>query len=125
MVKLFCNRCEAEIKDKYYTINFNVYEVNPKPEDYLTTCAANAYSASRDGVLAQLNSQKMYCNNCKEAIEKFINSELLDLPKPNPCSGCVYEDEDGSTVAIERCVCCNRVNGKARYDYYLCKNKVK
>jgi hypothetical protein len=79
MVKLFCNRCEAEIKDKYYTINFinfNVYEVNPRPEDYLATCAANTYSAaSRESILAQLNSQKMYCNNCKEAIEKFINNK--------------------------------------------------
>lgn len=78
MVKLFCNRCEAEINDKYYTISFTKYDVNPKSEDCLTACTANAYTAGRDGALAQLNSQKMYCNKCKEAIDHFIESRLLE-----------------------------------------------
>lgn len=74
MVKLHCDRCKKEIEDKYYTINFNSYDTNPQYA-YSTTCCATGYSTnSREGVLKMLNSQKMYCEHCKEEIEKFINN---------------------------------------------------
>ena len=77
MVKLFCNRCESEIKDKYYTISFYSYDVNPKPVDYYTSTASSTsdYFTNQISALAQLNSQKMYCIKCREAIEKFINNK--------------------------------------------------
>ena len=34
------------------------------------------------------------------------------------CSGCVYEDADGSTKDIGNCVCCSRMNEIAKHDYY-------
>ena len=34
------------------------------------------------------------------------------------CSGCVYEDADGSTEDIGNCVCCNRMVETAKNDYY-------
>lgn len=34
------------------------------------------------------------------------------------CSGCVYEDADGSTPAISNCVCCSRMVDFAKNDYY-------
>lgn len=34
------------------------------------------------------------------------------------CSGCVYEDADGSTVDISNCVGCSRNSELAKNDYY-------
>lgn len=74
MVKIFCDKCGEEIKDKYYTVNFYNYDVNPK-NDLTSYCTASASSNSRDGMLTMLNSQKMYCAKCKHDIEKFINND--------------------------------------------------
>ena len=46
-----------------------------------------------------------------ELIEGFANLE-------KSCSGCVYEDADGSTAAISNCVCCSRNVDFAKNDYY-------
>lgn len=74
MIKIHCDRCGKEIKNKYYTINFNSYDADPQ-YDYNTTCYATGYSTnSREGVLKMLNSQKMYCEDCKKEIEKFISN---------------------------------------------------
>ena len=44
MVKIHCDKCGAEIKDKYYTINIYEHDTNPK-YDYCTTAdCANSYS---------------------------------------------------------------------------------
>jgi hypothetical protein len=80
MVKLFCNRCEAEIKDKYYTISFYRYDANQNPVDYYndntsTSAIITNLTTNRIGALALLNSQETYCIKCKEAIEKFINNK--------------------------------------------------
>ena len=77
MVKLFCNRCESEIKDKYYTINFCSYAVNQEPEYYIDSASSSAYqlTTNRISALALLKSQTIYCTKCKEAIEKFINNK--------------------------------------------------
>ena len=72
MVKLYCDKCEKEITDKYYTINFWEYETNAKNNPYISV--ANATSAyCRESALEMLNSQKMYCEDCKHKIENFIN----------------------------------------------------
>lgn len=34
------------------------------------------------------------------------------------CSGCVYENEDGSTEAVSNCVCCSRQVDFAKHDNY-------
>lgn len=50
-----------------------------------------------------------------------LEESHIYIEKPetnNNCSGCVYEDADGSTVAISNCVCCSRVNDFAKNDYY-------
>ena len=74
MVKLHCDRCGEQIKDKYYTINIYSYDVDPKYDCSTIADCAYAYSNSRDGMLRMLNSQKMYCKDCVNKIEKFIGS---------------------------------------------------
>jgi hypothetical protein len=70
MVKLHCDRCGEEIKDKYYTINCWEYDTHPKSRD---CCMAEAYSSySRESALEMLNSQKMYCIKCRNEFENFI-----------------------------------------------------
>lgn len=74
MVRIHCDRCGEEIKDKYYTINFWEYEIYPNSVDY---CKADACSTSysRESALAMLNSQKMYCKKCRNEFENFMNSK--------------------------------------------------
>lgn len=71
MVKLCCDRCGKEIEALYYTISFWPYYTNPKYNEYdcATACAS---SYTRESALQVLNSQKMYCCECKEEIEKFM-----------------------------------------------------
>ena len=74
MVKLCCDRCGEEIKDKYYTINIYGYDTNPKYEYYATADCMTACSNSREDILRTLNTTKMYCNDCIDKIESFINN---------------------------------------------------
>lgn len=71
MVKIHCDRCGAEIKDKYYTVNIYSHDTHPK-YDYCAT-ADCACSSSRDDILRTLNATKMYCMDCKNKIEAFVN----------------------------------------------------
>jgi hypothetical protein len=79
MVKLHCDRCGEEIKNRYYTINFNSFDVDLKDStDSTIDCSLSSaitYSNARNSVLKMLNSQKMYCEHCRSEIEKFINSK--------------------------------------------------
>ena len=60
------------------------------------------------------------CQSCmregywKSALEIIEHNKQVD----NSCSGCVYEDADGSTGAISNCVCCSRKVDFAKNDYY-------
>ena len=70
MVKIHCDRCGAEIKDRYYTVNIYGHDTNPKYDYYAT--ADCACSNSREDILRTLNATKMYCKDCKDKIEAFI-----------------------------------------------------
>ena len=50
----------------------------------------------------------------------YEDTPACDKFKPikNGCTGCVYEDADGSTSAISNCVCCSRNVDYAKNDYY-------
>lgn len=73
MVKIHCDRCGEEIKDKYYTVNIYEYDTNPQPS--MTTVYASAIcSSARDEILRTLNATKMYCQDCRDKIEAFINN---------------------------------------------------
>lgn len=74
MVKIHCDRCGEEIKDKYYTINFWEYETYPKSSSY-TMAEACSSAYSRESALEMLNSQKMYCKKCRNEFENFMNSK--------------------------------------------------
>lgn len=75
MVKLHCDRCGKEIKNEYYTIGFYRYDTSPVCDTYDYATASCAASYTRDSALQVLNAQKMYCDKCKNEIEKFINME--------------------------------------------------
>lgn len=72
MVKLFCNRCKEEIIGQYFTIDFKEYDTEPEPLEKVTGYVNSGYANSRSGMLALLNSQEMFCTECKAQIENFI-----------------------------------------------------
>lgn len=74
MVKIHCDRCGKEIKDKYYTINMNEYDVNPKYNYNVTGYVSVCSNSQREGILVTLNNTKMYCDECKDKIKAFINN---------------------------------------------------
>lgn len=72
MVKIHCDRCGAEIKDRYYTVHINSYDTNPK-YDYCGTADCEC-SYSREDILRTLHATKMHCKDCRDKIEAFINN---------------------------------------------------
>lgn len=71
MVKICCDKCGSEIKDKYYAVNIYEYDTHPRYEYYATADCAS--SNSREDILRTLNATKMYCKDCRDKIEAFIN----------------------------------------------------
>ena len=70
---------------------------------------------------------KMWASNCRGLRSKIVlvddhSSPLKEIEHnnqvDNPCSGCVYEDADGSTEDIGNCVCCSRTVDDVKNDYY-------
>lgn len=74
MVKIHCDKCGKEIKDRYYTINIYGYDTNPQYADFTTADCASAYSNTREGMLKMLNNTKMYCKNCVNKVEGYLQS---------------------------------------------------
>lgn len=73
MVKLHCDKCGAEIKDKYYTIYIGEVEVIPSKRDYnLSDCADAIAAAYNQSPFEKLNSTAMYCKNCKNKVEAYL-----------------------------------------------------
>lgn len=76
MVKIHCDRCDKEIVgEHYYTINIYKEDINPKHTftDY-AEALSNVASSLQEGMIAKLNAQKMYCEECKHEIDKFIGN---------------------------------------------------
>lgn len=85
MVKIHCDRCGAEIKEKhYYTIVVGKAELNPKYEYNLETfgAASSAHISVHtpyQSPFEQLNSQKMYCKQCADDVIYTVNHYTKDL----------------------------------------------
>lgn len=77
MVKLHCDRCGKEIVgEHYYTIS--IYKENINPKRTFTDCAdalSSMASSWQDNLLSKLKAQKMYCEDCKDEIDKFISNK--------------------------------------------------
>lgn len=69
MVKLFCDRCGAEIVDKYYTFSFVENRLFGEEEkaSYSTT-----YSHTKKTAYKELCSEPMYCSSCKDKTLIFL-----------------------------------------------------
>lgn len=69
MVKLFCDRCGAEIVDRYYTFSFMENSLLGEEEkaSYSTT-----YSHTKKTAYKELCSVPMYCSNCKDRTLDFL-----------------------------------------------------
>lgn len=73
MIKIYCDRCEKELKEEYNLIN--IYKESTNRVVTLSDCAnalSNAVYNMREDALKILNSKKMYCDECIEEIKKFI-----------------------------------------------------
>ena len=76
MVKIHCDRCGKEIKEEYYyAINIGKVDLNPQYDInvFASAMSAAAYTPEKSP-FEKLSSQKMYCEECKDEIEYFINN---------------------------------------------------
>lgn len=76
MVKLHCDRCGKEIVGKHYH-TINIYKEDIYPKRTITDYAealSNVASSLQENYLAKLNSYKMYCDECIDDIQYFINN---------------------------------------------------
>ena len=67
MLKRICDRCKKEIKGNYWTIN--IYEKEDTTMRLTTEGAANNI---QHNMRKMFNSEKEYCKECIEEIEKVI-----------------------------------------------------
>lgn len=89
------------------------------------------FVASDDGVT--LKMERDTCEECNglgyiehvifsveeaNAILKHCGLTTEEEMNTSNCSGCVYEDSDGSTTAVSNCVCCSRNVHFAKNDNY-------
>jgi hypothetical protein len=72
---------------------------------------------------SKIDPQNCYMVNPTEGTHKDGWMDISPYDYNKDCSGCVYEDADGSTTAISNCVCCSRNVDFAKNDYYK-KKKV-
>ena len=74
MIKICCDKCGREIKDRYYTVLIGEHDTNPQ-NDYFniaSTACSTSSSRTREDILKVLNSTKMYCKDCRDNIVAFI-----------------------------------------------------
>lgn len=87
MVSICCDRCGKTIRETYYTIHINSCSTRPQSVNSISalgealSSATSTYSYinTQSDTLQLLNSQPMYCEDCKKAIEKFISTYEGDL----------------------------------------------
>lgn len=80
MIKIHCDRCGEEIKDiNYYTIN--IYKESTEPTYSVIDCSNISCGTPKINLLAQLNSKKMYCKECKDDIEYYIDNRETEEDK--------------------------------------------
>ena len=73
MVKLFCDRCGGEIKDKYFTIGYSEESLEP----VFCGCAASMASQSfAMSSLQELNAKRIYCEECKIDIFSYASRKV-------------------------------------------------
>lgn len=74
MIKIVCDRCKNIIEGStYYTINIYGHDIEPKNDGTVSakTACQNAYTNS----LEIFRSQRHYCEDCKNIIERIMLQE--------------------------------------------------
>lgn len=88
MIKMICDKCGKEIKDKYYKMNFTeCYTNSISRADSVTKLVGSISTIDTYVVpteLEKLNSEKVYCDKCRKEIEKmdfsnYINTDIKNL----------------------------------------------
>lgn len=81
MIKYICDRCGRSINsDYYYKISINSCNKKTYSEFYYSQLVNNlcvgSSTASTNLNLASIKEDKIYCVDCKEKIEKFLEGDL-------------------------------------------------
>ena len=80
MIKITCDRCGAEIKNNYFTIDINSENLYPEPivDNYYNDCITstdsvlNSIKTHNVYYLNILKTTNMYCDTCINEIKDFI-----------------------------------------------------
>lgn len=105
MIKLYCDKCGEEIKDKYYTINVCEQKISSKRNSLqeLADAFSNSNYESKTPY-GELSSQTMYCEKCKDGIKTFINNTINNTLEIHPCKGC---DTGWGSISSKGCKSCH------------------
>lgn len=75
MIRYICDRCGRSINsDYYYKISINTCNKKTYPDSQLVNnlCADNSTNLN----LISIKEDRIYCVDCKEKIEKFLEGDL-------------------------------------------------
>lgn len=81
MIRYICDRCGHFINsDYYYKININSYNKKTHSDFYYqqllsNLCVENNTVLNRTNFVPTEEEDRIYCVNCKEKIEKFLESD--------------------------------------------------
>lgn len=82
MIRYICDRCGRFINsDYYYKININTCNKKTYPDFYYSQlvnnlCVKNSTASSNLNLVSIREEDRIYCVDCKEKIEKFLEGDL-------------------------------------------------
>lgn len=78
MIRYICDRCGHSINsDYYYKISINTYNKKTYPDFYYSQLVNNLCVESNTALnLVPIKEDRIYCMDCKEKIEKFLEGDL-------------------------------------------------
>lgn len=71
MIKYFCDRCEAEIKDTMYHVNISSESLDPFNDARISSYDTVLIAADYININANIPACRAYCEKCKREIADF------------------------------------------------------
>lgn len=78
MIKLYCDRCKKEIKNTYFIINTQAFNINSSYREPISDTSYN-YAQDTQNIIRFLKNRRLYCIDCKNKLDYFLCGEIEDV----------------------------------------------